>query len=48
MTTIKTLKGEYVTLDNIFGVLIGKCIILFNEYRASKASYTAQEFNFTK
>ena len=44
-TTHKDPKGEYVTLDNIFGVLIGKCTFYPNEYRASKASYTAQEFN---
>ncbi len=44
-TTHKDSKGEYVTLDNIFGVLIGKCTFYPNEYRASKASYTAQEFN---
>ena len=44
-TTHKDSKGEYVTLDNIFGVLIGKCTFCPNEYRASKASYTAQEFN---
>ena len=44
-TTHKDSKGEYVTLDNIFGVLIGKCTFYPNEYRASKASYTAQEFS---
>lgn len=44
-TTHKDSKGEYVTLDNIFGVLIGKCTFYPEEYRASKASYTAQEFN---
>ena len=31
--------------DNIFGILIGKCTFYPDEYRASKASYTAQEFN---
>ncbi len=36
-------SGE--TLDNIFGILIGKCIFYPEEYRAAKASYTAQEFN---
>lgn len=36
-------SGE--TLDNIFGILIGKCTFYPEEYRASKASYTAQEFN---
>lgn len=34
------------TLDNLFGILIGKCRYYLDEYRASKASYTAQEFNF--
>ena len=33
------------TLDNIFGILIGKCTFYPEEYRAAKASYTAQEFN---
>ena len=36
-------NGE--TLDNIFGILIGKCTFYPEEYRAAKASYTAQEFN---
>ena len=36
---------QYITLDNIFGILIGKCTFYPDEYRASKASYTAQEFN---
>lgn len=31
--------------DNIFDILIGKCTFYPDEYRASKASYTAQEFN---
>lgn len=44
-TTKKDIEGEYITLDNIFGVLIGKCTFYPDEYRASKASYTAQEFN---
>ena len=44
-TTKKDSEGEYITLDNIFGVLIGKCTFYPDEYRASKASYTAQEFN---
>ena len=44
-TTKKDSKGEYITLDNIFGILIGKCTFYPDEYRASKASYTAQEFN---
>ena len=28
-----------------FGILIGKCTFYPDEYRASKGSYTAQEFN---
>lgn len=36
-------NGE--TLDNIFGILIGKCTFYPDEFRAAKASYTAQEFN---
>lgn len=32
--------------DNIFEILIGKCSFYTEEDRASKASYTAQEFNF--
>ena len=38
-------RTDGTTLDNIFGVLIGKCTFYPDEYRASKASYTAQEFN---
>ena len=38
-------RTDGATLDNIFGILIGKCTFYPNEYRASKASYTAQEFN---
>ncbi|HHF7012629.1 type II CRISPR RNA-guided endonuclease Cas9 [Streptococcus mutans] len=34
------------TLDNLFGILIGKCSVYPEEYRAAKASYTAQEYNF--
>ena len=44
-TTKKDPEGKYITLDNIFGILIGKCTFYPDEYRASKASYTAQEFN---
>ncbi|HBY91729.1 MAG TPA: type II CRISPR RNA-guided endonuclease Cas9 [Streptococcus sp.] len=36
-------SGE--TLDNIFGILIGKCTFYPEEFRAAKSSYTAQEFN---
>ena len=38
-------RTDGTTLDNIFGILIGKCTFYPYEYRASKASYTAQEFN---
>lgn len=38
-------RTDGTTLDNIFGILIGKCTFYPDEYRASKASYTAQEFN---
>jgi CRISPR-associated endonuclease Csn1 len=34
------------TLENIFDILVGKCTFYPEEYRAAKASYTAQEFNF--
>lgn len=44
-TTKKDSEDEYITLDNIFGILIGKCTFYPEEYRAAKASYTAQEFN---
>ncbi|MGT2912083.1 type II CRISPR RNA-guided endonuclease Cas9 [Streptococcus cameli] len=39
-------RTDGTTLDNIFGILIGKCSFYPEEYRAAKASYTAQEFNF--
>lgn len=38
-------NGNYITLENIFENLIGKCSVYKNEVRASAASYTAQEFN---
>ncbi len=38
-------RTDGTTLDNIFGILIGKCTFYPEEYRAAKASYTAQEFN---
>ena len=38
-------RTDGTTPDNIFGILIGKCTFYPEEYRASKASYTAQEFN---
>ena len=34
------------TLKNLFDILIGKCSFYPDEYRAAKASYTAQEYNF--
>lgn len=39
-------RTDGTTLENIFGILIGKCNFYPDEYRASKASYTAQEYNF--
>lgn len=36
-------NGE--TWDNIFAILVGKCSIYTDEYRASASSYTAQLFN---
>lgn len=44
-TTKKDAQGQYITLNNIFGILIGKCTFYPEEFRAAKASYTAQEFN---
>lgn len=44
-TTKKDAQGEYITLNNIFGILIGKCTFYPEEFRAAKSSYTAQEFN---
>ena len=38
-------RTDGTTLDNIFGILIGKCTFYPEEYRAAKVSYTAQEFN---
>ncbi|MBR1861488.1 MAG: type II CRISPR RNA-guided endonuclease Cas9 [Lachnospiraceae bacterium] len=37
--------GKYITEDNIFEKLIGKCSVYPNEMRGAAASYTAQEFN---
>lgn len=37
--------GKYITEDNIFEKLIGKCSVYPEEMRAAGASYTAQEFN---
>lgn len=44
-TTKKDSEGKYITLPNMYDMFIGKCTFYPNEYRASKASYTAQEFN---
>lgn len=44
-TKIDGETGEYITEDNIFEKLIGKCSVYPSETRASAASYTAQEFN---
>jgi CRISPR-associated endonuclease Csn1 len=44
-TKIDTETGKYITEDNIFEKLIGKCSVYNDELRASSASFTAQEFN---
>ena len=44
-TTKKDSEGKYITLPNMYDMFIGKCTFYPNEYRASKASYIAQEFN---
>lgn len=44
-TTIDPISGEYVTEDNIFEKLIGKCSVYKDLTRAAGATYTAQEFN---
>lgn len=44
-TTKINLNGEYITEENIFEKLIGKCSVYPEERRAAGASYTAQEFN---
>ena len=44
-TTKKDSEGKYITLPNMYDIFIGKCTFYPDEYRASKASYTAQEFN---
>ncbi|MBQ1688702.1 MAG: type II CRISPR RNA-guided endonuclease Cas9, partial [Lachnospiraceae bacterium] len=44
-TTRKNENGEYITEDNIFEKLIGKCSVYPEELRAAGASYTSQEFN---
>lgn len=44
-TKIDQTTGEYITEENIFEKLIGRCSVYPEELRASAASYTAQEFN---
>ena len=44
-TKIDKATGEYITEENIFEKLVGRCTIYPEERRASSASYTAQEFN---
>ncbi|WP_155963260.1 type II CRISPR RNA-guided endonuclease Cas9 [Streptococcus ruminantium] len=39
-------RTDGTTLKNLFDILIGKCTFYKDENRSSKASYTAQEFNF--
>lgn len=39
-------RTDGTTLENLFGILIGKCTFYPEQYRSSKASYTSQEFNF--
>ena len=44
-TTKLNENGEYITEQNIFEKLIGRCSVYEEELRAAAASYTAQEFN---
>lgn len=44
-TTKLDADGNYITEDNIFEKLIGKCSVYPDELRAAAASYTAQEYN---
>lgn len=44
-TTKLDANGNYITEDNIFEKLIGKCSVYPEELRAAAASYTAQEYN---
>lgn len=44
-TKIDVETGKYITEENIFEKLIGKCSVYPEERRAANASYTAQEFN---
>lgn len=44
-TTRIGVDGNYITEENIFEKLIGKCSVYKTENRAAAASFTAQEFN---
>lgn len=44
-TLDKDEKGNYITLNNIFDILIGKCTIYKDEFRASASSLTAEKYN---
>ncbi|MBN2287216.1 MAG: type II CRISPR RNA-guided endonuclease Cas9 [Tissierellales bacterium] len=44
-TKINAETGEFITEDNIFEKLIGRCSVYEDQMRASGSSYTAQEFN---
>lgn len=44
-TTRVDENGQFITEENIFTKLIGKCSVYEEEFRAAAASYTAQEFN---
>ena len=44
-TTREDENGRYITDENLFDKLIGKCFVYPNEKRGAGASYTAQEFN---
>lgn len=44
-TQVDKETGKYITEDNIFEKLIGKCSVYTDETRAAGATYTAQEFN---
>ncbi|HFH9938760.1 TPA: type II CRISPR RNA-guided endonuclease Cas9 [Streptococcus suis] len=39
-------RTDGTTIENLFGILIGKCTFYPDQFRSSRASYTAQEFNF--
>ncbi|MGN0710831.1 MAG: type II CRISPR RNA-guided endonuclease Cas9, partial [Anaerovoracaceae bacterium] len=44
-TKINPETGEYITEENIFEKLIGRCSVYKDQLRAAAATYTAQEFN---